>query len=100
MLRTQTLDVAGFSKPKTSVSYPNFQLLDLSDITSVVLPLLEQGDIPVIAGYEGKRFVVGRISGSAYNVWRLLRTHTGLRYCPDENESILIQSIEDYLENV
>ena len=100
MLRAQTLDVAGFSKPKVTVGYPYFQIADLSEVTPVVVPLLEQGEIPLISEYNGKRVVLARISESAYNVWRLLRTHSGLVFCKDENTSVTIEDIEDYLESV
>lgn len=98
MLRTQTLDVDNFSKRKTSITYPNFVLRGMTEVTPVVVPLLDEGEVPVISEYNGKKVVVARMTESAYNVWKLLRTHEAISYNPNETESYEIRSIKDYLD--
>lgn len=98
MAKTLTLDVQSFSQRTIQAGYPYFKLREMSQVTPSVVKLLEEGDIHLRGAYNGKEVVVMRISKSAYNVWRLIRTHGSLTYCVSPEESFLIEDVEQYLE--
>ena len=98
MAKTLTLDVQSFSQRSVQAGYPYFKLREMSQVTPSVVKLLEEGDIHLRGSYNGKEVVVMRISNSAFNVWRLIRTHGSIVYCISPEESFLIESVEQYLE--
>ena len=95
-----SLNVDEFSQRRTQIKYPNITLLDVNPTTPLVRTLVEVGDIPIHGKYNGKTVVVGRMSNSAYNIDKLLRTHGTLIYSTSEETSYEINSIKDYLEVV
>lgn len=82
---------------KTSETYPNLLICNPNNTVPVVVRNLQEGDMQLIAEWNGKRKVVARISPSAYNVNMLLRTTGSLKYNLGNNVGIDINDIETYL---
>lgn len=80
--------------------FPNVFLEEVNQTTPVVVSLLEKGDIPVIGELNGERKVIAHMSSSAYNIDKLMRTHSSVRYSKSETERFSLTSIADYLEVV
>lgn len=93
-----SLNVEEFSQRRTQVKYPNVTLLDVNPTTPLIRTLVEEGDVPIHGKHNGKTVVVGRMSNSAYNIDKLLRTHGTLIYSVSEEETYEINDIKDYLE--
>ena len=98
MVEKRVLDVEGFSKRKTGLTYPYFRLLEISELTPYTIPLLEAGDIPILWENQDRTAVLGRISLSALNVRTILHTHAGLLFCREPENEITIKSPKDYLD--
>lgn len=85
--------------PKTvQLTYPSLEVDNLNDLTPLVVGLLQPGSIPVVGVYQGKKKVMARVSPSAYNVDKILRTHDGVYVCESETDKHLIRSVKDWLE--
>lgn len=85
--------------PKTvQLTYPSLELEDLSEVTPLVIGLLQEGDIPVVGVYNGKRKVIARISPSACNVDKILRTHNSVYVRESETDKCFIRDVRDWLE--
>ena len=98
MAEQKVLDVVGFSKQRAQVTYPYFKILDVNGVTPSVVGMLEEGDIPLAGVYQGKTALLKKVSMSAYNVDKILRTHEGVLYVINEGEEHYIKKIEEYLE--
>ena len=94
------LDVDEFVHKKVQLQYPYFELVELNDLTSLVVQLLKEGDVPLLGTYNGNTMVVKRIDRTAHNVDKLLRTHGSLIYCEEEGKAKTIHTTVEYLEAV
>lgn len=85
---------------KTEETYPNFLIQHPNDTVPIVVRSLEEGDTQLIVEFNGQRKCVKRISRSAINVKRLLRTVGHLEYVLGQGSSVTIDDIETYLNVV
>lgn len=95
-----TINLDELTARKTSEKYPNLMLCSPNDTVPVVVKNLQEGDMQLIAEWNGKRKVLAYISPSAYNVSMLLRTTGLLKYNMGENVGIDITDVETYLSCV
>lgn len=95
---SQKIDIYDFAKQTTGTTYPYVVVVEPNNTTPLIVGLLKEGDVPLVVEVNGKSKVVARMSNSAYNISRLLRTAGMLKYVTSENDSALITDIEDYLE--
>ncbi len=85
---------------KTSESFPNVLITTPNETLPVVVQTLEKGDMQLIVELKGQRKVVSRISESALNIDKLLRTVGPIIYRKSSEEAIEIQDIPAYLSCV
>lgn len=97
----QDINVSEFVSERVSVDYPCFVFKEGNDPLVVMYNNLQAGDIPLIfdTGQVRKTFPK-RISGSAYNIQKLLRVLSKLYYYNEKGECFEIRSPIDYLEAV
>ena len=98
MVESITVDVGSFRKPKVEVAYPRIELLEINDTLPAVIKSLEQGELQVHATHKGETKVICSVSGSAYNIDKLLRTKQVVRYWVSESNYKDILTVMDYLE--
>lgn len=97
MVTPDTLDVESFSQRRTHVD-KCIELGELNETTPLVVPNLEVGELPLVGTYKDQRRVLTRISESAYNIDKLLRTHGVLKYIDGNGSMHVINNVIDYLE--
>lgn len=85
---------------KTSAEYPSLLVSTPNETLPVVVRSLEKGDMQLIVELNGVRKVVCRISPSAYNIDKLLRTVGHVSYRKSKEETIDIGDISTYLSCV
>lgn len=91
------INIEELTSRKTGEEFPNVLVLQPNDTLPVVVRSLEKGDMQLVVEWNGVRKVVARISPSALNIEKLIRTVPGVELVPRPNESIRIETIEDYL---
>ncbi len=85
---------------KTSEGFPNVLVTTPNETLPVVVQTLEKGDMQLIVELKGQRKVVARISESAFNIDKLLRTVGPIFYRKSVEEAIEIRDIPTYLSCV
>lgn len=95
------IDIESFQSKHVQSEYPCFVFTEGNDPLVVVYNNLVEGDIPLIfdTGSVRKTFPK-KISGSAYNVQRLLQVLDVLYYYNERGEEFEIRDVIDYLEAV
>lgn len=97
MIEGRALDVDDLVSKKVQLRIPYFILPEVNDTLPLVLSILEKGDIQILATFNGEQRIVGRISDSAYNVDKLIRTQKEVIYKTESDEYVLTNVCE-YLE--
>ena len=98
MIQSISLDIDQFGKQKSKLGYPYLEILEFNDVLPLVVGVLEKGDMQVVAKHNEVNKIIGRISLSAYNIDKLIRTKQVLRLHKDEDNNAVITSVQDYLE--
>ncbi len=78
--------------------FPNIVIADVNETTPLVVQLLEEGDMPVIGVIGNSRKIIARISKSAYNIDKLMRTHSDITLNQEVSNRVRIRSVREYLE--
>lgn len=78
--------------------FPNIVIADVNETTPLVVQLLEEGDVPVIGVVGHSRKIIARISKSAYNIDRIMRTHQDVTLNQGVSDRVRIYSVREYLE--
>lgn len=92
-----SINVEELVERRTSESFPNFLVSTPNDTMPVVVRTLEKGDMQLIVELNGKRKVVAKISPSAFNVDKLLRTIGTFKYVIAPDMHIEVDNITTYL---
>lgn len=95
-----SINIQELTERKTSESFPNMLVLAPNETLPVIVRTLEKGDMQLIVEFNGKRKVVTKISPSAYNVDRLIRTLGTISYRRSIEDVVEIRDIETYLCSV
>lgn len=95
-----SINIQELIERKTSESFPNVLILTPNETLPVIVRTLEKGDMQLIVEFNGKRKVVAKISPSAYNVDRLIRTLGTISYRRSVEDVVEISDIETYLCSV
>jgi hypothetical protein len=95
-----SINIQELTERKTSESFPNVLILTPNETLPVIVRTLEKGDMQLIVEFNGKRKVVAKISPSAYNVDRLIRTLGTISYRRSVEDVVEISDIETYLCSV
>lgn len=95
-----SINIQELTERKTSESFPNVLILTPNETLPVIVRTLEKGDMQLIVEFNGKRKVVAKISPSAYNVDRLIRTLGTISYRRSVEDMVEISDIETYLCSV
>lgn len=95
-----SINIQELTERKTSESFPNVLVLTPNETLPVIVRTLEKGDMQLIVEFNGKRKVVAKISPSAYNIDRLIRTLGIISYRSSAEDTIEISDIETYLCSV
>lgn len=95
-----SINIQELTERKTSESFPNMLVLTPNETLPVIVRTLEKGDMQLIVEFNGKRKVVAKISPSAYNVDRLIRTLGTIFYRRSVEDAVEISDIETYLCSV
>lgn len=99
MIECNTIDVESFGKKQLQLSYPYIEVTNLNDTTPLIVPILEEGEMPLVAEYKGSRRILKRISMSAYNIDKLLRIKSGI-VLHKEIGDVSVSSVREYLEAI
>lgn len=95
-----SINIQELTERKTPESFPNVLILTPNETLPVIVRTLEKGDMQLIVEFNGKRKVVAKISPSAYNVDRLIRTLGTISYRRSVEDVVEISDIETYLCSV
>lgn len=95
-----SINIQELTERKTSEVFPNMLVLTPNETLPVIVRTLEKGDMQLIVEFNGKRKVVAKISPSAYNVDRLIRTLGTISYRRSVEDVVEIRDIETYLCSV
>ena len=95
---SEKLNIYEFSKRTTDTTYPYMVIVSPNATVPLIIRDIESGDIPLVVTINGNRKVVTRMSGSAYNVDKLIRTCGALELHKSEQEVKLINSVVEYME--
>lgn len=95
-----SINIQELTERKTSESFPNVLILTPNETLPVIVRTLEKGDMQLIVEFNGKRKVVAKISQSAYNIDRLIRTLGTISYRRSAEDTVEISNIETYLCSV
>ena len=85
---------------KTQAQYPILVIGNANDTIPLVTTTLEKGDMQLVLIYNGQKKVIGKISESAHNISKLLRTCGSIEYMKAKDESYEIHSVAEYLDCV
>lgn len=91
------LDESSFIHSSASRTYPYIKLLKVTDVSPLVIGLLEKGKTPVIAEREGNEFAVASVRLTMKNISMLLRTHKDVMLIGESSEHY-IDSCKKFLE--
>lgn len=92
-----SINIEQVTERRTDEQFPNVVIPTPNDTLVVVIPTLEKGDMQLITEFKGKRKVLARISQSAYNIDRLLRTVGILKYRLSAEKEVELSDISSYL---
>lgn len=93
------LDEVGYTK--VDFECPCFVFTEGNDPFAVMYSNLQDGELPIMFDSgESKKVFPKRISGSAYNVQRLLKVMSSLQYYNEKGERFEVHDVKDYLEAV
>lgn len=95
-----SINIEQVTERRTGETFPNIVIPTPNDTLVVVIPTLEKGDMQLITEFNGKRKVLTKISPSAYNIDKLLRTVGTLSYKLSSELQIEIPDISTYLSCV
>ncbi len=95
-----SINIEELTSRKTEETFPNILVLHPNDTLPVIIRSLEEGDMQLIVEFKGKRKCVARISRSALNVSKLLRTLGCVEYVLSQGVSTTITCMEEYLSCV
>lgn len=85
------------ASPKVGRKYPYLSISTVSDALRVIIPILEEGDLPVLCEYNGVTRRLACIDSSALNIQKLLKV-TPLTYVTAPDKSIELHTGQDILE--
>lgn len=92
-----SIDIEKLTERTASETFPNVVITMPNDNVPVVIKSLEEGDMQLIVEFQGKRKVVARISESALNIDKLIRTVGLVNYCSSSESSVEVADITTYL---
>ena len=92
-----SIDIEKLTERTASETFPNVVITMPNDNVPVVIKSLEEGDMQLIVEFQGKRKVVARISESALNIDKLIRTVGLVNYCSSNESSVEVADITTYL---
>lgn len=92
-----SIDIEKLTERTASETFPNVVITMPNDNVPVVIKSLEEGDMQLIVEFQGKRKVVARISESALNIDKLIRTVGLVNYCSSNESSVEVANITTYL---
>lgn len=92
-----SINIEELTSRKTSETFPNIVITEPNESIPVVVKSLEEGEMQLIIEYKGKRKVVSRISPSALNIDKLLRTTSSLVYYKSADDYCELTDITTYL---
>ena len=92
-----SIDIEKLTERTASETFPNIVITTPNDNIPVVIKSLEEGDMQLIVEFQGKRKVVARISESALNIDKLIRTVGLVNYCSSNESSVEVADITTYL---
>lgn len=95
-----SINVEELKSRKTSEEFPNVLIQSPNETLPVIVQTLEKGDMQLIVEFNGQRKVVARISESAYNIDRLIRTVGKIIYRKSITDVIEVMDIPTYLSCV
>lgn len=95
-----SINLEELTSRKTVEEYPNIVIVNPNDTVPVVIKSLEEGETQLIIEWQGKRKCVKRISKSAYNIDKLLRTTGSIFLNFGGEKRIEVPDIETYLSCV
>ncbi len=98
MIQSVEIDIDKFKNSRVQREYPYVELTSFNETLPLVIESLEQGDMQIQATHKGVTKVVCKISKSAYNIDKLLRTGQSLILHRDDSSCTNIEKITDYLE--
>lgn len=82
---------------KIAMPYPHVEVLTPSNAVALVVPSLDEGDLPVICQFDGTTRKIGSISNSATTL-SVLRRVTRLQYAKSVSNIKELNTIEDIME--
>lgn len=92
-----SIDIEKLTERTASETFPNIVITMPNDNVPVVIKSLEEGDMQLIVEFQGKRKVVARISESALNIDKLIRTVGFVNYCSSKESSVEVADVTTYL---
>lgn len=92
-----SIDIEKLTERTASEKFPNIVITMPNDNLPVVIKSLEKGDMQLIVEFQGKRKVVARISESALNIDKLIRTVGLVNYCSSKKSSVEVADVTTYL---
>lgn len=95
---SEAIDIYEFSKRTTETKYPYIKVLEPNATTPLIVSVMENGEMPLVIEMNGVKKVVARISMSALNVDRLLRTCGSLELVMNADNTVLVKDVVDYME--
>lgn len=95
---SESINIYEFSKRTTEEVFPYITIVSPNNTVPLIVSVVEPGDIPLVIELNGTKKVVARMSASAFNVDKLMRTCGSLEYHVDKDNVILLQDITDYME--
>lgn len=87
-----------FAAKRTARKYPYLELVNVTDVLPVILPLLREGDCPLHATFEGVERKLSNVLLSAIEIQRLLVV-SELVYHKSATERVSIKSVSDVFTN-
>ena len=93
----ETIDIENLVENKIKLNYPCILIDNPNRTLPLMVRNLEEGDMQLIVEFNGKTKVVKKMSRSALNVDKLIRTNGTLKYVISKDIIIPINSITDYL---
>lgn len=94
------IDVSKLTQRTTGQAYPFIRVDNPTQCLPVIVQSLEKGDTQLVVELNGVKKCVTRVSLSAFNIDKLIRCGGDVVFIKDEQTTIGITSIEDYLSCV
>lgn len=95
-----SINIEELTSRKTDETFPNILVLSPNDTLPVVVRSLEEGDVQLIVEFNGRRKCVAKMSPSALNIQKLLRTVGRVEYVISQGISTTITCMDEYLSCV